>query len=70
MNVIVLKIKDDFSSLEENIIFHNTKDIMDYFNSKGYTVSISTIDDLVEVKLRSEFGMIAEYEGFWAKFVK
>ena len=70
MNVIVLKNEDEYSNLDQNIIFHNTRDITDYFNEKGYTVSLSVLGDDVEVKLRSEFGTVAEYNGVWTKFVK
>jgi hypothetical protein len=70
MNVIVLENEDEFSNLDQKIIFHNTRDILDYFNGKGYTVSLSVIGNDIEVKLRSEFGTVAEYSGYWCKFVK
>lgn len=70
MNVIVLENEDQFSNLDQKIIFHNTRDITDYFTKKGYSVSVSVLGDEIEVKLKSEFGMIAEYNGVWAKFVK
>lgn len=70
MNVIVLKNKEENSNLDQNIIFYNTRDISDYFTKKGYSVSVSVLGDEIEVDLKSEFGMIAEYSGVWAKFVK
>ena len=70
MNVIVLKNDDPLSNLGQNLIFHNEKDIHDYFCEKGYSCELTSIYGNITVKIRSEFGMVTEYSGFWAKFVK
>ena len=67
MNMILLS-DSDFPT--DKILFHNLKDVVDYFSRLSYKCSVYEKSEKIKVKTISEFGIETSYDGEWVKLLK